>query len=245
MTDPGRLAALEASARAALPALREERVGRWLLRVSGGDTKRVNSANPIAPYARAEEAIEAAEAFYPAHRLPVRFRLTPLAHPDADTALAGAGYAMLDRSCTMVAALVPRPHDPALRLTHVPEPTQLAQAGLWSGRAAPALAVHLALLNAIPGAKAFAILLDAGRPVAAGYASTGDGRAQLSDIVVAADARGRGFGRRLVAGLLGWAWAQGCREALLQVLADNHVARNLYRSLGFRDAYPYHYRVRR
>lgn len=45
VSDLPRVAALEASSRAALPALHEERAEDWLLRISGGDTKRVNSAN--------------------------------------------------------------------------------------------------------------------------------------------------------------------------------------------------------
>ena len=44
-------------------------------------------------------------------------------------------------------------------------------------------------------------------------------------------------------GLLGWAHGQGLGEAFLQVLADNHTARALYRSLGFVDAFAYHYRI--
>lgn len=96
----------------------------------------------------------------------------------------------------------------------------------------------------MPGPLALAMLDEGDGPVAAGYASVGDGRAQLSDIIVATDGRGRGLGRRLVAGLLGWAHEQGCREAMLQVLGTNEVARRLYRSLGFIDTYSYHYRVR-
>ena len=80
-------------------------------------------------------------------------------------------------------------------------------------------------------------------PLAYGAAGLGDGRACLFDIVVVPHARGRGLGRRLVEGLLGWAAARGHGEALLQVLADNHPARALYRSLGFVDTYPYHYRI--
>lgn len=245
MTDVARVVALEASCRAALPALHEERVGGWLLRVSGGDTKRVNSANPVVAGVQPIEALAAAEALYAAHGLPCRFRLTPLAARDADAVLADRGYQVVDRSLTMVAPLVPRPVDPALRLTPEPDSAMLARAGRLSDRTAPALAVQIRIVTAIPGAKAFALLEEENEPIAAGYASIGGGRAQLSDIVVAAAARGRGLGRRLVAGLLGWAQAQSCTEAMLQVLADNEPARRLYRSLAFTDAYPYHYRVTR
>lgn len=245
MTDLTRVAALEASGWAALPALHEERVGDWLLRVSGGDTKRVNSVNPIAPGARVEAAIEAAERRYAAQGLPSRFRLTPLAAQDADAVLADASYQAIDHSMTMVARLVPRAGDPAVTLTSRADPAWLGRAEPLSGRSPTAAAVQARLLAALPGPIALALLDEGDGPVAAGYASIGEGRAQLSDIVVAPHARGRGLGRRLVAGLLGWAQAQGCREAMLQVLAGNHVARGLYGSLGFVDAYSYHYRVRR
>ena len=238
------VAAIEASGRAALPALHEEQVGGWLLRVSGGTTKRVNSANPVEPGARVLPVLDRAGRFYADHRMPCRFRLTPLADPGADRMLEERGFERIDDSWTMTARLTARVSDPALALTHVPSGPDLDRAGLLSGRAMPAQAVHLALLSAIAGPKAFAVLHDGGEPVAAGYASVGDGRAQLSDIVVRADVRGRGHGRRLVAGLLGWAHQQGCAEAMLQVLDANPVARGLYASLGFTDAYPYHYRVR-
>ena len=234
---------LETSCRAALPALDERRVGDWLLRVSGGETKRVNSANPLAASARLGPVVTAAEALYAHHGLPCRFRLTPLAHPDTDVLLHDAGYSVVDRSVTMTARLAARPDDPAVRLSLMADNATLAAIALLSDRAPSALAIHAQLVNGIPGAKAFAVIVEDGTPVAAGYASVGHGRAQLSDIVVAADARGRGLGRRLVARLLGWAQAQGCGEALLQVLESNVVARNLYGSLGFVDAYPYHYRV--
>ena len=239
------VAAIEASSRAALPAIEERRVGDWLLRVSGGDTKRINSANPIAAGAHPADVRAAAEALYAAHGLPCRFRLTPLAHRDADAMLADAGYETIDRSVTMVAPLVPRAIDPALVLATSADHDLLGRSALLGNRAAPDLAVHLRVLAAIPGPKTFALLSEDDRPVAAGYVSIGGGRAQLSDIVVASDRRGAGLGRRLVAGLLGWAHAQGVGEAMLQVLADNEPARRLYRSLGFADAYRYHYRVRR
>lgn len=237
------VAALEASCRAALPGLEERRIGDWLLRVSGGDTKRVNSVNPLVAGARPEEAMAAATALYARRGLPCRFRLTPLAHAQADAVLADAGYEMVDSSWTMVAALEPR----LIEVTLAPraDPAWLARVEPLSGRLPEAAAVQARLLAAMPGPLAVAAIEEDGVTLAAGYASIGHGRAQLSDIVVAPAARGRGLGRRLVAGLLGWAHQQGCREAMLQVLNRNHVARGLYGSLGFADAYAYHYRVTR
>lgn len=239
----GRVAELEATCRAALPALEERRAGDWLLRVSGGDTKRVNSANPIVAEAHPAEVMTAAERLYAEHDLPCRFRLTPLAHAEADAALANAGYEVIDRSWTMVATLAPTPID--VMVSTRADAAWLARVEPLSGRSPEAAVVQARLLAAMPGPLALAAIEEEGVTLAAGYASIGCGRAQLSDIVVAPYARGRGLGRRLVAGLLGWAHAQGCREAMLQVLDGNQVARGLYRSLGFADAYPYHYRVRR
>lgn len=245
MTDLAHVAALEASGRAALPALREERVGDWTLRVSGGETKRVNSASPLVANATVLPAIAAAERLYASHGLPCRFRLTPLADSDADAMLDARGFAAVDHSLTMAAPVSSHPVEPAVRLAARADTAWLARVEPLSGRSAAAAAVQAKLLAAVPGPLAMAAIDEGGQTVASGYASIGGGRAQLSDIVVAPHARGRGLGRRLVAELLGWADGQGCGEAMLQVLATNTVARSLYRSLGFVDVYPYHYRTRR
>lgn len=213
--------------------------------MSGGDTKRVNSANPLTPGAMPLDALAAAEQLYATHRLPCRYRLTPLADAHADAMLEERAFEAIDHSFAMVAALTPRPHDPGVMLARRATPAVIARAERLSERSDVAAAVQARLLDAIPGPIALASLEEAGEVVASGYASIGAGRAQLSDVIVAPAARGRGLGRRLVAGLLGWAHAQGCAEAMLQVLAGNVVARGLYRALGFVDAYPYHYRVRR
>jgi ribosomal protein S18 acetylase RimI-like enzyme len=54
--------------------------------------------------------------------------------------------------------------------------------------------------------------------------------------------RGQGFGRRVLLSALKWAQARGARTAWLQVEADNESALGLYRSMGFTEAYRYHYR---
>jgi predicted GNAT family acetyltransferase len=42
---------------------------------------------------------------------------------------------------------------------------------------------------------------------------------------------------------LGLARSEGARTAYLQVESDNPVASRLYASLGFTEAYAYHYRL--
>ncbi|MDP3898029.1 MAG: GNAT family N-acetyltransferase, partial [Mesorhizobium sp.] len=66
--------------------------------------------------------------------------------------------------------------------------------------------------------------------------------AGLFEVASAASARGRGFGRRVVLSALKWARLRGAKVAWLQVEADNAAAVGLYRSLGFREIYRYHYR---
>lgn len=54
----------------------------------------------------------------------------------------------------------------------------------------------------------------------------------LDDLVVRADCRGRGLGRRLLAGLAARAASEGVRELRWQVLDWNEGARRLYRRVG-------------
>jgi GNAT superfamily N-acetyltransferase len=65
----------------------------------------------------------------------------------------------------------------------------------------------------------------------------------LYDVFTAPAHRGQGLSRYLCASLLAQAREQGARIAYLQVDADNHAARAVYRRLGFADGYAYHYRT--
>lgn len=89
--------------RAGMPAGREIMLGDWVVRVSGGPTKRVNSANAAAAGAQVAPVLSAVERIYRAAGLPSRFRLTPLVDPASDAALAREGYEVRDESWTMAA----------------------------------------------------------------------------------------------------------------------------------------------
>ena len=66
--------------------------------------------------------------------------------------------------------------------------------------------------------------------------------AGLFEVATGLSERGRGHGRGIVAAALRWARLRGARHAWLQVEADNAAAVGLYRSIGFKEIYRYHYR---
>lgn len=57
--------------------------------------------------------------------------------------------------------------------------------------------------------------------------------AEITNVAVAADARGRGIGRRLVASALARAAAREIRDAVLEVRISNENAIRLYEGQGF------------
>ena len=64
-------------------------------------------------------------------------------------------------------------------------------------------------------------------------------RPERGSIIVDGTRRGHGYGRRLVAGLLGWSTTMGAASAYLQVERNNKTAIGLYESFGFRELYTY------
>lgn len=239
--------AIEEHAFAAWPALETHVREGWLLRLSDGYTKRANSANALAPEGTVERVREAVEAFYRDHGQPVIFRVTPLAPPGTDGALAAASYAHLDDTLVMTLTLPKAPPEPdgAVTLLDRPGPEWcdgFADANNVPGASRP---VHDRLLAGIVPAAAFAVLRDAGAPVAYGLAVADKGLLGLFDIVTVPDARRRGHADRLIRALMAWGVGQGAHTAYLQVVEANEKARALYHRLGFEDAYRYHYRMHR
>lgn len=58
----------------------------------------------------------------------------------------------------------------------------------------------------------------------------------LEDVILAAEHRGGGHGRRLVEHVLGWAHSQGMSRVTLLADKDNQAALDFYRRLGFEES---------
>lgn len=219
----------------------------WVLRMSGGYTKRANSVNALVPGSAFDGVREAAVALYARQGLPAVFRLSPLAPPEADQELADAGYQHFDPSLVLHRALapgaLPQPDGHTL-VSSSPSDAWLDGFAAANGVAPHHRALHRSMLGAIAHPTAFAMQHDAQRqPVGFGLAVLERGAVGLYDLAVAPAHRGGGRGRALVESLLHWAAEAGATSAYLQVRAQNEQALRLYEGLGFRAAYGYHYRV--
>lgn len=230
----------------AWPAVSTLVMGDWVIRFANGYSGRANAATPLKMGAELDEAtLDLIAELYRADGLPPCIRLTPLTGAATREAALARGYRLKDASFGLIApldALTPE-FEPDLQIEAGPSAEWIAGvAARQSGNKTNAEQLA-AIVGKVRLPAAFTTLLIAGEPVAYGMSVAERGMAEIGSIVVDPAHRGRGFGRRIVKGLMSWAKAQECGEAYLQVDQTNAVAIALYGSLGFRKLYAYETRI--
>jgi GNAT superfamily N-acetyltransferase len=229
----------------AWPALDTASHAGWLQRFSDGYTKRANSINALETLPEIySEAIDALEAPYRARGLPPVWRITPLAPPAADGLLEARGYRRIEESLVQLAPLdgsfVP---DPAVTIASHPSSQWLTGFAELSPVSPPHRPTMTRMLQSIAPPVGFALVEEAGRPLAFALGVVEDDHLGLFDILVSPAARRRGLARRVLRSVCAWGYAQGARFAYLQVVDTNAAARPLYVEHGFETVYTYWYRV--
>ena len=243
---------LEQIALRAWPAPHIRPIGGWIAQFAYGHTRRANSVTALEWHTGddLEQRIAEVERFYSEHGLPAVFRLTHGSQPaQLDAILAQRGYErragalVLQRSMTAGEpdlSQAAEPHDLPLA-TWISTFSRLHQSD-------PAEQIaHQQILAAIamPRLNAAIMADDAPDQVAACAIAVLDGiHVGVFDVVTESTLRARGYGRRLMHGIMAWAARRGASHTYLQVVETNLPARRLYASLGFSEAYPYWYRVR-
>ncbi|MCO5090121.1 GNAT family N-acetyltransferase [Bosea sp. (in: a-proteobacteria)] len=230
----------------AWPALSTLVVGDWVLRFANGYSGRANSATPLNPGAELDaEMLDLIEELYRADGLAPCIRLTPLVAQATRAAVLARGYRVKDRSFGQIAPVSGFAvcETPEWQIDARPSPEWCAGVAALQSGAKTHAGNLAAIVEKIRLPAAFASWLVEGEPVAFGLSVAERGMAEIGLICVHPDHRGHGHGRSIVAGLMGWAGAMGCRDAYLQVETGNAVALALYAGLGFRSLYEYETRV--
>jgi GNAT superfamily N-acetyltransferase len=217
----------------------------WVIRFADGFSRRSNSVNPLyPPRGHVAENIRLCESLYRERGQRTIFKLTPAAEPRGlEQILSGEGYRpeaeTAVQTLPLQQAAVPAGADVVL---------EEDPAGDWISALCALNAYeprHIetvrALTRSIRPRRMFASVRSGGRIIACGLGVLRQGFLAVFDIVVEKEFRRRGYGRQIMHGLLGWGKRMSAGTAMLQVMADNPAALEMYAGLGFREGYRYVY----
>ncbi len=236
---------MERAAALAWPAERLTAMDGWILRESGGGSRRANSVLPLAFCGRdADQGIAHVEAHYRACGLPAYFQVSEIAAPnDLDSRLAARGYALEEPTLLMAKELAVVPGSGDVEMRHSPDAEWLA---IYGGELTPdRRAAAPSVLARVPAPRAYFLARNGGGDcVATALGVIVDGITIVECVATYAPARRQGHGAHVMRALERWAGGAGSREIALQVVARNSAALALYRGLGYQMASRYHYRVK-
>jgi GNAT superfamily N-acetyltransferase len=230
----------------AWPSLNSMQYDGWILRFSGGYTRRANSVNPLYPSSLPlPEKLDYCEELYQQAGIEISFKMTSSSLPDGlDEVLSKKGYIATGHTYFQTMDL---------STWEAPITVDLAPAlsGEWfeavcriSGMETLNQTLARKILANILPQTVFASLKTDGQIVACGLGVLQNQKIGLFDIMTDANYRKRGFGQKIVEGIISWGRANQAKQAYLQVTQNNDPAIRLYERLGFRTLYPYWYRVK-
>lgn len=237
---------VEEACQNAWPSPRQLLLEGWLLRASGGPTRRTNSLNPLRGGPRDPSGIvDATEAIYRSLGQAPIFRVPSLV-PEMDEPLAQLGYVAEAETCALLAddlAGSRRPGGSAVELSDGASEAWLAGWATLNSASEERRRSYRAMTDCILPPRAYAARRLEGRIVAIAYGVLHRNLLVVESVATDPAHRRRGYGAETVGSLLEWARRRSATAACLQVVADNTAARALYASLGFsKELYRYHYR---
>jgi ribosomal protein S18 acetylase RimI-like enzyme len=236
----------EAAGFRAWPAASVHYDGTWVIRLTAGHTaKRLNSVNPLDPGDARDigERIGRAGRRFEAYGRPLVFRMSPLAGTALEAHLDERSWARFSESLVMAMPLTDEAVGTVMDQIPLKDMNRFVTAAISVHGSDPAIRPGLSEnIGSIEPATGLFVMEAGELPAASGICVQDGELAGLFEIATAPGQRRRGHGRRLVLSALKWAKLRGATVAWLQVEANNDAAIRLYRELGFREAYRYHYR---
>ncbi len=242
--EKGKIQAIETAALNAWVAPRQMDYDGWLLRMTGGDSKRVNSVNvrqsstlPL------DEKIQTCERIYTQHRLPVIFRMPePFSSNALQHELLSRAYHEFDTTLVLGKVINEGEDLPDEVEVRRMDKENWLQVRSWvTGTPVVRLVHHAAVLDVIVPEKVLIGMYVGEEPVACGMGVVEGDLLGYFSIYTRSIERRKGYGRAMMAALSGWGREKGASYGYLQVEGDNEPALGMYERLGFEEVYRYSY----
>ena len=249
--DPTLLSRIEDAGLNASAPPQQRWIDGWLLRYCPGKARRARCVQAVATGRLSNaERLALCEAVLDEAGLPLFVRITPFSQPPGlNDWLLDQGLHALDDTQVMVTTTLPDANTPP------PIGTQLVPTnaehyadavGDLRGSTATQRAAHAHRMahSPIPYRGWLLQRIDDHQVLACAQTAAEADMVGVYDVFTAPAARGQRLAGWLCATLLAQAASAGARVAYLQVDAANTAARQVYRRLGFANAYGYHYVAR-
>jgi len=235
------------------PSLMTHHDGSWISRLSpGGSARRNNSLNfyDVNDGDEAEERLVEARQRFKKRDVAFHVRWTPLVPADVDQVLTEQNYTRLDETLVLSRSIW------VLGDTDVPKGYELSQVPLdeWIrkyalvGGAQPGApldatvqALHDVLSRVAVELVALIVETEDGNPAAVLLGVVDGDMLGIFSVATAEVYRRQGLAYALMCEVQRLGAERGAETAWLQVVAENAPAVELYDSLGYREAYAYHY----
>ncbi|KZK88075.1 putative acetyltransferase [Pseudovibrio sp. Ad13] len=235
------------------PSLMAHHDGSWISRLSpGGSARRNNSLNfyDAQDGDEAESRLDSARARFKRLEMAFHVRWTPLVPTDVDQVLASQKYARVDETLVLSRSIW------GLGDTDVPKGYKLSEVSLseWISNYAQVdgakhgeplseteQALHDVLSRVTVELIALVLETEDGVPAAVLLGVVDGDLLGIFSVKTAEAFRRQGLAYALMCEVQSLGAKRGAETAWLQVVADNAAAVELYDSLGYREAYAYHY----
>lgn len=225
----------------------------WVIRLADGYTKRANSVTCLGSddVVDIDRRIDHVVDIYRRMDLPTIFRLSPLASPALQAALADRNWRCFDETIVLTASLnkfdshTSPTTDNDVEIDNSPDRDWLKSCDRIVGSPPENLITLRTMLERlVPPAGFGRVNGDEGIDALALVVVDGD-YAGAFEVLTKPEKRRQGLARQLLTRLFAWAARRGAQTAWLSVLAHNRPALQLYQNLGFSEVYRYYHRSNR
>ena len=237
------------------PALHTEEIDGWKLRTANGFTKRANCVSTLTnSNENIFEKIERCEQYYSAKSQPTIFKLTPFSEPNLDEKLEQLNYIKQDNSLVMAMSLqnfnpinissfqqTDEVHFTLIHHISIKWIEQYCQLNEISEQLIPTI---IDMMAAIKGDIICCSCSINNEVIAVGLAVVDNQYISFYNIITSEQHRNKGIAGALITKLMNAGMQAGVETSYIQVLSENSPARHLYEKLGFREQYPYWYRIK-